>query len=1264
MTSITDPTGATTTYAYTDPSFPHTATQVTDPQGDVTATTLDSAGRPVSATETFGDYSATTLTAYDTSGRVYCTIQPLAYSQGDTSCPSSAPTTAPTAGSDPWPGASITMFNGNGEPTYQVSPIGGVTETAYNGAGQVYCTVNPLDYASGTTCPSTPPTTAPTGTATGYTTTIYDAEGRIASTTDPIGDTTSSSYDLDGNVLTSVTTPAVTTNDPGTTTTYTYDADDNQKSATNAGSETLSDYDPDGNAYCTVSANAYAAGTAAYQCPPWQHGWIGTPPNPGGEYSTSPTSSQANNVTLTIYDANGNEVQSTNPDVETTVSALDPVGRTYCSMDGSNMAAYLSAHSGATYPYGCPTTPPTTAPSTGSNPGYSTTVFDAAGRTLSTTDADGNTTSNGYDAYGDQTSVTDPNGNETTSCFYVSSDGCASGAPDGGGAASMEYSTTRPDTSADPSGEVTATSYLPGGLTGAVTTPAGTTTTGYDVAGDATSRTYSETASGYSTPADVTTTYNQDGSRHTMTDGTGTTTYAYDDAGDATSEALVAGWGTGLADQTMGYAYDAAGQVGSITYPSFGTTSDPTATYTYNNQGEMASMTDWSSNTVNFTYDPDGNETNQANAATTGNPDGTSSSQFSFDAADENLSSNVTFETLPPLRLGESRRADSSSTSNLNLSDLKSIVGLSSGAMSSSKVHSASSSERAETTESDCSTDPTEITAGVSTSGSSGARNADGQITQSTVSVSSNACDSVPATMPLYYSYDPAGRVVYEAGSAQGSASDTITYDATGNIETASGYISSTTMSQSSDAADEVTGQDYNSESATISYDTLGDQTANSGTSATYGYDQIGDMTSASADGATSSYLVNGDGLEAAATVDSTINNQFVLNNATSSLPLIMSDGTNDFLYGPGATPVEQFNITSSPPTDNPIYINYAPNSGISLLVNVDVDGTMVGAGSYDPYALGSAGSGEAFGYQGEYTDSVTGQMNMRARWYQSTTGTFTSVDPALESTGQPYQFAGDDPVNGGDPAGLCNQPGTSVFLVPGPCDFSNTTWVRQAEATIQSEGQSSGGFSISRGLEGVADFGAGIGNAVVSGITLNKVHISVPYCEFGWAYDVGGAYAAVSVGLLGGAEAEAGVDSAEALDSEGQALQTAIDDERVGVDAPANHLNGAMVEELGWQEALANDEVGIQAPGKVTANGPDFVTYDPNARTINVWDAKYSSSGTFPSTLSASKLASWQSQVGSAVERYSGPYEAEIVKAFENGSIRGRIYGYPGGEG
>jgi hypothetical protein len=65
---------------------------------------------------------------------------------------------------------------------------------------------------------------------------------------------------------------------------------------------------------------------------------------------------------------------------------------------------------------------------------------------------------------------------------------------------------------------------------------------------------------------------------------------------------------------------------------------------------------------------------------------------------------------------------------------------------------------------------------------------------------------------------------------------------------------------------------------------------------------------------------------------------------------------------------------------------------------------------------------------------------------------------------------------------------------------------------------------------------------------------------------------------------------------------------------APTNHLNGAMPEELGWRQSSDNGEIVILKPGRITANRPDYLTFDPTTGEVVVWDTKYSSSGRFPS--------------------------------------------------
>ncbi len=58
------------------------------------------------------------------------------------------------------------------------------------------------------------------------------------------------------------------------------------------------------------------------------------------------------------------------------------------------------------------------------------------------------------------------------------------------------------------------------------------------------------------------------------------------------------------------------------------------------------------------------------------------------------------------------------------------------------------------------------------------------------------------------------------------------------------------------------------------------------------------------------------------------------------------------------------------------------------------------------------------FGYAGEYTDSETGFVYLRARYYDPATQQFLTVDPALAATQQAYAYAADSPLNGRDPTG------------------------------------------------------------------------------------------------------------------------------------------------------------------------------------------------------------------------------------------------------
>ncbi len=92
--------------------------------------------------------------------------------------------------------------------------------------------------------------------------------------------------------------------------------------------------------------------------------------------------------------------------------------------------------------------------------------------------------------------------------------------------------------------------------------------------------------------------------------------------------------GTGLANATTSYSYFSTGVLASVTYPAYSGSPNPKVTYTYDATGAMASETDWQGNEVTFAHDGDGNPTAQDNNVNGTYPNGTSSTAFSYDAAD------------------------------------------------------------------------------------------------------------------------------------------------------------------------------------------------------------------------------------------------------------------------------------------------------------------------------------------------------------------------------------------------------------------------------------------------------------------------------------------------------------------------------------------------------------------------------------------------------------------------------------------------------
>jgi RHS repeat-associated protein len=67
----------------------------------------------------------------------------------------------------------------------------------------------------------------------------------------------------------------------------------------------------------------------------------------------------------------------------------------------------------------------------------------------------------------------------------------------------------------------------------------------------------------------------------------------------------------------------------------------------------------------------------------------------------------------------------------------------------------------------------------------------------------------------------------------------------------------------------------------------------------------------------------------------------------------------------------------------------------------------MQDSAAYDPFGkqIASAGAKRSVGYQGDWTDPDSGQVNMGARWYQPSTGAFASRDTVSASSGASVLF-------------------------------------------------------------------------------------------------------------------------------------------------------------------------------------------------------------------------------------------------------------------
>jgi RHS repeat-associated protein len=417
-----------------------------------------------------------------------------------------------------------TMYDGDGEVTETVDPLNRMTTTMFDGDGEVTETVAPLGH---------------------MTTTMYDADGEVTETVDPLGHMTTTMYDADGEV------------------TETIDS---------LGNNTTTVYDADGEVTETID--------------PLGH------------------------MTTTMYDADGEVTEAIDAQGRTTTSLYDADGRL---LSQTWEDAHGNVTNTETYSYDADGELLTA----GNSNGTYTMTYDALKRVISVQNPFGLTLTYTYDADGNRTELQDSLGGVTT-CLYDPDNELTSEQFGGTGQTplriDMTYDADREILTetrySDLAGtQVVVRSFYTYNADGEITSlldrnGGGTVVASFTYTYDLDNRVATEVNMG------MTTTYTYDAGSELTSEVSplATIDYSYDAGGNRTSGNSVIGPGNQLlSDNNWTYTYDADGnliqKVGVATGPDHGLT----WTYAYDNRNQMTSAVEVQGSTtlasVSFKYD-------------------------------------------------------------------------------------------------------------------------------------------------------------------------------------------------------------------------------------------------------------------------------------------------------------------------------------------------------------------------------------------------------------------------------------------------------------------------------------------------------------------------------------------------------------------------------------------------------------------------------------------------------------------------------------
>jgi RHS repeat-associated protein len=1007
ITTITDPNGNVLNYAYDAAGDLNT---YTDARGNVSTFTYDGNHGLLSYKDPSGMQPIRNI--YDDSGRLIQQIDAF----GNVINFTNSTVTNTETYTDALGNSTTYNYDGDGNVLEKTDALGEVTQSTFDANDDQLTLTNPLGNTITYTYDSNKNKLSETDALGHLTTYTYNSLNQLLTITDPNGNVTANTYDATGNLLTTTDgTGAKRTNvynalglqtsytDPlGNVTTYTYDAFGDQIQVTDAqGHITTNTYDANGNKLTQTQTRTTSGGTLQTLVTSYQYDGMNNliqttyPDGSTAQTSYTPTGQQSSatdqlgRITSYQYDAEGRQIQVTYPDGTTATTTYDAMGNKVSTTDQEGRttsytydAVYRNLET--IYPDASITSigydkAGEKISSTDQLGNVTENVYDAAGRNTQITDALHNTTTFAYDGYGNQTSMTDANGHTTTYLY------------DG---RNRRTKSTYPDSTSD------SVTYDGLARTIVKTNQAGRTTQfGYDSLGHLSSVTDALsqiTKYGYDEVSD----------RISQTDANGhVTTFSYNQVALRIGRSLPGG-------QTESFTYDAYGN--ELTHTDF---NGKITTYTYDALNRLLTQVPDSSfhaPTVSFTYTATGKRASMNDAV--------GATSYTYDQLDR-----LTAKTAPQ------------GTLNYNHNAAGGLTQLQAGALTAAYTYDADNRLASVAEASTGTTSLSYDAAGnlLTTTYPNGVahdytydtlnRLTDLAVNKSATHVASYAYTLDPAGHRLTstelsgrkatHTYDNIYRLMSEtvSGATVGpNGAATYTYDPVGNR-------TQTTSTLSGVAAGSFS---YNSDDrlSTDTYDADGNTTASGGVTNTYDfenhliqsssgvtivYDGDGNRVSKSVGGVTTTFLVDDQ-------------------NPTGYVQVITSKSSNgnthDFVYGLERVSQVQF-IASSSTTLTSYYVYDGQGSVRALTSSA---GAVTDTYDYDAFGnlLNSTGTTpNNYLYTGEEFDPDLHVYYLRARYLNTVTGRFLTIDPYLGDLQDPlslhrYLYAGVDPVNHKDPTG------------------------------------------------------------------------------------------------------------------------------------------------------------------------------------------------------------------------------------------------------